>query len=191
MIELSLEIKTFLMAMTPIGELRLSIPVALVGYEFDIVKAYLISVAGNLSAVLIVLFLLHFVSDKLSQRYRFFKNFFEKLFSKTRDKYSEKINRYGHYLLILFVAIPLPITGGWTGSLVSFVFGIPIKKAFYFIGIGVMIAGVVVTLATTTGVAINEYLGFQALAGFIMLIALLTVFYKRFLNNNKKLKKQE
>jgi uncharacterized membrane protein len=49
---------------------------------------------------------------------------------------------------MIFVAIPLPLTGAWTGALCAFVFGIPMKKAFWAISAGVVLAGVIVSLAT-------------------------------------------
>ena len=58
------------------------------------------------------------------------------------------IEKWGPLALIIFVAIPLPFTGAWTGSLVAFVFDLPFKKSIALIFIGVLIAGVLVTLAS-------------------------------------------
>ena len=57
------------------------------------------------------------------------------------------IERYGPIGLALFVAVPLPITGAWTGSAAAYLLGFSFKKAFPAITIGVLIAGGVVTLA--------------------------------------------
>ena len=175
MIEL---IKTFLLAMTPVGELRIAIPMAIGVYGLNPIVAYFVSVLGNLFIVLILLTLLNKVSSFLSRHSSFFKHFFDKLFSHTRDRYSDKVAKYGSYLLIVFVAIPLPITGGWTASLVSFVFGIQIKKAFPLIALGVLIAGLIVSFLTVFGVAINDYFGTQALIGFLFMLLLLFVIYR-------------
>lgn len=171
-------VKTFLLAMTPIGELRVAIPVAIGVYGLHPITAYVVSVLGNLFIVLILLTLLNKVSSFLSRNNPFFKRFFNKLFSYTRDKYSDKVAKYGSYLLILFVAIPLPVTGGWTASLVSFVFGIRIKKAFPMITLGILIAGLIVSFLSIFGVAINDYFGTQALIGFLLLLLLLFVIYR-------------
>ncbi|HQB85184.1 MAG TPA: small multi-drug export protein [Candidatus Pacearchaeota archaeon] len=175
MIEL---IKTFLLAMTPIGELRIAIPMAVTIYGLNPIIAYIISVLGNLFIVAILLTLLNKVSSFLSRYSSFFKRFFDKLFSHTRDKYQDKVVKYGPYLLILFVAIPLPITGGWTASLISFVFGIPIKKAFPLITLGILIAGLIVGFLTVFGVAINDYFGTQTLIGFLLLLLIIFVIYR-------------
>ena len=79
-------IKTFLLAMTPIGELRIAIPMAVTIYGLNPIIAYIISVLGNLFIVAILLTLLNKVSSFLSRYSSFFKRFFDKLFSHTRDK---------------------------------------------------------------------------------------------------------
>ncbi len=186
MIELSAEIKTFLLAMTPIGELRLAIPVALTAYGLSPLSAYLISVAGNLTSVFLILTFLGVASRWLSKHSYFFNRFFAVLFAKTRSDHSIRVKKYGLYALIVFVAIPLPITGGWTASLMAFVFDIPFRKAFPMIAAGVMIAGVVVLSVSNAGLAINDYLGWQALAGIVFAGGIGYLLYNRFINGNRK-----
>ena len=142
------ELKIFLIAMTPIFELRGSIPAALSVYDLSIWSAYFISVVGNLVPVVFILLLLESVSGYLSRHSYLFNRFFAWLFERTRKKHAAKFERFKEFALIVFVAIPLPFTGAWTGSLCAFVFGIPFKKAFPLIALGVMIAGVIVTLTT-------------------------------------------
>ncbi len=187
MIELSAEIKTFLLAMTPIGELRLAIPVALTAYGLSPLSAYLISVLGNLTSVFLILTFLGVASRWLSKHSYFFNRFFAVLFAKTRSDHSIRVKKYGLYALTAFVAIPLPITGGWTASLMAFVFDIPFKKAFPMISIGVMIAGLIVLFASNTGIAINAYLGWQALLGIAFAVGIGYLLYNRFINGNKKI----
>jgi len=140
------ELKIFLIAMTPIGELRASIPVALAAYDLPVLSAYLISVVGNLVPVVFLLLLLESVSRFLSSYFLFFNRFFVWLFERTRRKHTAKFERWQEFALIVLVAIPLPFTGAWTGSLAAFVFGIPFKKAFPLISLGVIFAGLIVSL---------------------------------------------
>ena len=182
--DLSVFIKIFLMAMTPIGELRLSIPMGLTFYGMDIVSVYFVSVLGNVTAVLIILFLLGFVSEQLSKRFYFFNRFFTLLFSKTRKNHSLNVKKYGLYALIAFVAVPLPITGGWTASLVAFVFDIPFKKAFPAILSGILIAGVIVSLITNAGIAFHRYFGWQTLLGTALTLGIIKLIYSKVKNNN-------
>jgi uncharacterized membrane protein len=88
------------------------------------------------------------VSKWLSSRYGFWKRFFDWLFERTRRKARDKIEKYGAWGLFVLVAIPLPVTGGWTGALAAFLFGIEKKKAIPVICLGIMAAGVIVTLLT-------------------------------------------
>ncbi len=171
-------IKVFLLAMTPVGELRIAIPVAIFAYQMSPFLAYFISVLGNIFVVLLILLLLNPVSDFLSKKLNICYSFFSFLFSKTRKNHSYKMRKYGLYALVLFVAIPLPITGGWTASLVSFVFGIPFKKAFPLISLGALISGAIVLFVIKTGVTIERYFSIQVLLGVILLILLGFLFYK-------------
>jgi len=142
------EIATFLLAMTPLGELRLSIPIALTVYHLNPVSAYLISVLGNIISVFLVLLFLEPVSNWLSRNFAIFEKFFSWLFKRTRDKYKGKMKKYGLPVLAVFVALPLPVTGGWTGAVIAFLFGIPLKKALPLIALGIMTAGLIVLAAT-------------------------------------------
>lgn len=142
------ELKTFLIAMTPIGELRVSIPVALNVYKLPVWSAYLFSVLGNIVPAVFWLWLLDKISRRLSQRFKIFHHIFDWLFSKTRKDHHSKFERFKEFALIILVAIPLPLTGVWTASLAAFVFGIPFKRALSFIAIGAAIAGLIVLLGT-------------------------------------------
>jgi uncharacterized membrane protein len=107
-------------------------------------------VIGNIIPVVFILFLLKSVSGFLMRYSNFFNRFLSWLFERTRKKHSAKFERWEEFALIVLVAIPLPFTGAWTGSLCAFVFGIPFKKAFPLIVIGVVIAGLITTLITMT-----------------------------------------
>lgn len=145
-------IKTFFLAMTPIGELRASLPIALTVYNMNWVLAFFVSVIGNLVPIIFLLLFLGPVSDWLSGRFLIFKKFFTWLFKRTRIKSSSKMQKYGELGLMIFVAIPLPFTGAWTGAVVAFLFGIPFKKALYLISSGVIIAGVIVLSLIKAGI---------------------------------------
>ena len=142
------ELEVFLIAMSPIFELRGSIPMALGIYHLPIWSAFLISILGNIVPIVFILLGLESVSGHLSRHSRLFRRFFAWLFERTRKKHA-KTFEYGRDLaLMIFVAIPMPFTGAWTGALCAFVFGIPFKRAFPAIAGGVVIAGIIVTLTT-------------------------------------------
>lgn len=153
------EIATLLIAMSPIGELRASIPIALSVYKLSWISAFLWSLIGNIFIVVLILWLLEPISKFLIRHFRIFDRFFKWLFARTRRKYTARVERWGAVALVSFVAIPLPGTGGWTGALVAFVFGIPFRKALPLIIIGILIAGVIVTILSLSGISFFDGLG--------------------------------
>ena len=83
-------------------------------------------------------------ATRLLSRVAIFERLLSWLFERTRRR-GKIIQKYKHIGLILFVAIPLPVTGAWTGSLAAVLFGIKFRHAFLSIFIGVVIAGIIVT----------------------------------------------
>ncbi len=150
------EVVTVIMAMIPIAELRGAIPWAVspppIGGGLDWEIAYVFAVIGNLIPVIPLL--LFFEKTYLFlDRYPFFHRFFGWLFARTRRR-SKVIEKYKAAGLILFVGIPLPVTGAWTGSLAAFLFGIRFRYAFPAIIGGVLMSGVIVTLASLGVIAL-------------------------------------
>jgi len=141
-------VKIFLTAMTPIGELRASIPLGLTILHQPWFLVFIISVIGNMIPPIFILWLFPKVSSWLMSHSKLMNRFFNWLFERTRKKAHDKIEKYGDLALIIFVAIPLPNTGAWTGTLAAWLFGIPMKRALPNILFGVIIAGVIVTLIT-------------------------------------------
>ena len=134
--------------MAPIGELRASIPIALEIYYLPVWSAFLFSVLGNMVPVVFLLLLLGPGSKYLSHRFYKFNRFFAWLFERNRNNHQKKFEHWKEFALVILVAIPLPFTGAWTGSICAFIFRIPFKKAFSLIFLGVLIAGVIVTALT-------------------------------------------
>jgi uncharacterized membrane protein len=139
--------QTFLAAMVPLTELRLAIPFGYAQFDLDIWTAVGAGILGNIFVVALILLLLP-VIVKLFWQVELFRGILEKIFAKTRDKFAGKISKWGAIALILFVAVPLPGSGGWTGALVAYLFGLSYWKSMKFISIGLVIAGVLVGLLT-------------------------------------------
>ncbi len=140
------EAAVFITATLPILELRGAIPLGLIHYEMPVVETYVIAVAGNFVIVPPLLYLLEPVSNYLRKN-RLLDRFFSWLFARTRRR-GRLVEKYEAIGLTLFVAIPLPVTGAWTGAIAAYIFGVRRKYAALCILLGVMIAGVVVTLAS-------------------------------------------
>lgn len=137
---------TVILAMAPISELRGAIPYAITIGNMPWQEAYVICVIANFIPAIFILNLIGPVSDYL-RRFGVFDRFFDWLFARTRRK-GKLIERFEVLGLILFVAIPLPVTGAWTGCVAAFLFGVRKRVALPAVFVGIMIAGVIVTLAS-------------------------------------------
>lgn len=137
---MSLYLKVFIVSVLPIFELRGAIPMGIaLGYE----PVYVFFVAF-LGSILPSPFI-YFCSKSIFAMLRntdIFKSFVTKLSSRTLKK-GRNIKRYGFLGLVLFVGIPLPGTGVWTGSLAASLLNLDFKKSFVSIVIGNLIAGIV------------------------------------------------
>ena len=136
-------------AASPISELRGAIPVAIIGFHFPWYYAFLLAVIGNLVPVPFLLLFLDAISRRLS-KIGIFKRMLQWLFDRTKRR-GKIVERYGGIGLMIFVAIPLPVTGAWTGSLAAVLFGLKFKHALLSIFAGILIAGTIVTCATLLG----------------------------------------
>ena len=148
------ELATFLLAMLPITELRGSIPFA-IGY-FDMAPwlAFVISIFGDIIPAILIVSFLKPTATWLSKHSCIFEKLFNWWFNRVMKNFEKKYLKYGVWALLIFVAIPLPVTGAWSGSVASFLLEIPRKKALLFISGGVIIAGIIVTLLSTGAFAL-------------------------------------
>jgi uncharacterized membrane protein len=146
---LARELIVLIVAVLPIAELRGSLPVAINVFNMPWPQAVLLSVIGNMLPVPIILLLFEFVYRTL-KRFHLMDRFFNWLFSYTRRK-SGVIEKYHAVGLLFFVAVPLPFTGAWTGSLAAFLLGMRFRAAFLAILGGVIIAAAVVTTLALLG----------------------------------------
>ncbi len=135
-----------LISTVPIFELRGGIPVGIALLGLNPFIVYPVAVCFNLIPVFPVLLLLNPIRRALENR-SLFHSFFRWL-DRRAEKNRALVQKYQEVGLMLFVAIPLPVTGAWTGSLLSVVMGLRSGKSFLFIASGVGIAGVIVTLLT-------------------------------------------
>lgn len=139
-------IATLFISMVPVIELRGAIPYATV-WGLSPAIAIPVAMVGNLIPIpFIILFIkrifawMRKVSPKLNK-------VVDRLEAKA-EKNKEKVLRYAFWGLAIFVAIPLPGTGAWTGALVAAMLDMPLKKAFPSIALGVLMAGIIVSFVS-------------------------------------------
>ncbi|MEM0232124.1 MAG: small multi-drug export protein, partial [Candidatus Methanomethyliaceae archaeon] len=114
----------------------------------DLISVVIISFFGNILPVPFILLLMKKIEDIIIKQNNILKKIFIKYIENLRKRSKKTIEKYGFYGLIIFIAIPLPGTGAWTGSIVAHIFGMKIKYSILAIFIGVAIA-VFITAITT------------------------------------------
>ena len=145
------ELVTLLIGALPLAELRGGIPAGL-ALGLSMRKAFFWACLGNLLPIAPTLLLLQPVSNWLRQ-WPLWKRFFDWLFTRTEKK-ADLVRKYEALGLALFVAVPLPMTGAWTGCVAASLFKLPFRLAFLSISAGVLGAGVLVSLAIQVGLKI-------------------------------------
>ena len=152
---LILSITAFLSFM-PISELRGAIPFAIANgipwywaYLFAVVLNALVAPVCWIFLATIHKFL---YGESEEKGFRWYKNFFNHFVEKARSKLSEKLEKWGWLGIAIFVAIPLPITGAWTGTLGAWILGVSKKRTMAAVILGVVIAGVIVTTVVVFGI---------------------------------------
>jgi len=140
-----------ILTILPGTELRLGLPVAML-YAQDIgLSLILIFLLIVLINILLIFFIFFFLDNlhKWLMKFKFYEKFFRaflKRFQKKVDKFEKRHSTLGFLALTLFVAIPLPGTGAWSGCLVSWILGLDRKKSILAIALGVSIAGLLIFL---------------------------------------------
>lgn len=138
-----------IVAALPISELRGAIPVALAfGMPFQ--KAYVLSVIGNALPVIPVLFLFQPVSERL-RKLKIFSGFFNWLEMRTLKK-SDTIQKYELLGLVIFVAIPLPMTGAYSGAIAATLLKMKFRYGFIGTILGILGAGLIVSALCAVGI---------------------------------------
>ena len=136
-----------IIAFLPVVELRGAIPWALAVTDLSWQETLVYALIGNAIPILPILLLLEPVSSYL-RKIPIFDKFFNWLFKRTRRRGEKVIQKYKAFGLAVFVGIPLPVTGVWTGAVMAFIFGIPFRLALPALIAGMIFASILVTLAS-------------------------------------------
>ncbi len=147
------EFKLLALAAVPIIELRGAIPAGMV-MGLDPLTSAIVSYIGSMLPVPFILFGMRPVIDFM-RRFKWADAFLDWLINRT-VKRAKNFDKYSFYGLMLFVAVPLPTTGVWTGSMAASLFGMRIKRSFVAILIGNLIAAIVITAGSTFAAALFE-----------------------------------
>jgi uncharacterized membrane protein len=143
------ELVVIIMGILPISEVRGAIPLGLY-YGMSFAKTFWLAVLGNVIFVAPALFLFEPVSRRL-RKFKVWSRFFDWVFERTR-KNADTIQKYEALGLAIFVAVPLPMTGAWSGVIAASLFKIKFRYAFVAIVAGVFCAAVIVLAFCALGI---------------------------------------
>jgi len=139
------ELITFLLSLLPVIELRGGI-IAGRALGLDPIPTFIICYTGNILPVPFILWLIKGIINWMgNSSINLFKKIVKSLKQKVQDKKGQ-IEKYGFWGLVLFIGIPLPGTGAWTGCLIAAMLDMDKKKAFLAAVIGVLMAGIIMSL---------------------------------------------
>ncbi len=139
------ELATFLMSMLPVTELRASIPVAILKYGLSPWSAFFYSVLGNTLLGVLTVLLIGPVTKLIIEKVNILNKIWQKYIGRLHDKHKEKFDRWQAWALVSFVAIPLPMTGAFSGAVAASIFKVSAKEAIPLILLGCTISGAIVT----------------------------------------------
>ena len=148
---LSAILATLLTAMIPIGELRAAIPLGILTHDLGWLETYWWAVLGNMVPVPFLLWGLGPAIRLLESFPNPARRFLVWRVGRLRERRAALFERWGPLALVPFVAVPLPVTGAWTGCLAAWAFGLSPWKSLAAIAVGVLIAGVMVTALVELG----------------------------------------
>ena len=146
-------IYSIILTLMPISELRIGLPLA-INYAKEsgipIALIFFLIVLINIFLIFVIFFLLDNL-HKILINFNIYKkifNFYLKKIQKKVDKFEKSYQKTGFFALMIFVAIPLPGTGAWSGCLISWILGLERRKSIMAIAAGIMIAGILILLGT-------------------------------------------
>ena len=143
----------FFGSMIPFLESRYIIPYAMWEFNWQWWEALPLAILGNIIPIPFVLIFFKYV-EKYLRKFVFWANIMDKIFERTRMKANKKIENYETLGLLLFVAIPLPFTGAWTGSLIAYLFDLNFYRSLLIIFLGIIISVSIMIVLYSMGVII-------------------------------------
>jgi len=151
-------LQSAILSMLPVAELRGGIPLAIYN-GFDPLLALAVGVAANFAIIPVIFLFLDYLHVHF-MKIRWYKRVFDHFLEHTRRRMHRHVERYGYWALFFFVAMPLPLFGGYTGTLGAWFFEMERKKALLVIAGGLLLSGIIVTAIVVGGVkALSIFVG--------------------------------
>ena len=149
------EIITLIAGASPIFELRGAIPLAVTQFGMPIYKALILGILGNMVIVIPLFVFLKFFSDFLQRQWQPFDKLMNWLYSRFQQNHRSHFDnwKWDFVALTIFVAVPLPFTGAWSGVIAAHILGLSLKKTASAIFLGIFISGLIVSGVLYIGIA--------------------------------------
>ncbi|MQF65352.1 small multi-drug export protein [SAR202 cluster bacterium AC-409-J13_OGT_754m] len=145
-----------ILSAAPITELRASIPLAIIQFGFQWYEALFWAIIGNMVPVITLPWILLKIEPHMRRLPTPVHRFLNWRANKLEKQSAKWFIKYGRFSLVPLVAIPLPLTGAWTGCLAAWVFNLHPKNSIPFLTMGVLGAAIIVTTITTLGISLKE-----------------------------------
>ncbi len=173
----------FFASAIPLTELRAAIPFGIAGGMAPL-DAWFWGVLGNLLPIPFILFMWPLIY-KICDRLPFTRKILHRFVDKAREK-GQTIEKQGAIGLALFVGIPLPVTGVWTGSLISFMLNLKPLRAIAALTLGAMISGAIMTLLSLSFVDLAGSFGLLAILAAVLLLSVIAYVIYRIFSKRKR-----
>ncbi|MCF7740797.1 MAG: small multi-drug export protein [Candidatus Marinimicrobia bacterium] len=141
--------------LVPALELRASIPFGIFYTDLPWLSVFITAIISNIILGFVVFYLMKIIIQVIT-KIKFVNSLWQKYVERTRKKIHEGVEKYGEWAVAVFIGIPLPGSGVYTGALAAFLIGLDPKKFWVANVVGVLIAGVVVTIVSLTGSGLAE-----------------------------------
>jgi uncharacterized membrane protein len=146
-IHINSKIATILISMIPVIEVRGSVPFAMKAFNMPYIEAIFWSLIGTSIICFLLLGFLDFINKHIS-RVHFLYTIWKRYVVRLREKNKNLVEKYGKWALFVFVAIPIPGTGIWSGAILAWIFGIDKKTAFIYGMLGILASAIIMVFLT-------------------------------------------
>lgn len=143
-------VAVMLLAFSPVGEVRVSVPVGILAYDMGWGEVIVWSLIGNLAVAPVATWFYRWV-EWLARKADWLNRLLDRMYGRTRHKESARIEKWQEAAVALFIAVPFPGSGAWSGVLVAHVFGLQWKKTWSYYYAGVVASTFLVTILVVTG----------------------------------------
>lgn len=136
-------LQVFVIGLIPIIELRGAIPFGVFVLKMNLPDTIFWAVAGNMVPNALILYLMPIMEEWARQKF----NFVDKFLVKLHDNHAENFKKTGMVFLVLFIGVPIPGSGSYTGCLLAYLFGLSFRRGLVVVTLGVLVAACVVSAA--------------------------------------------